>query len=162
MTSNIYTFDESLIEEENKYYYGGVYEKGSRISEAITQSIRNLLKYTSFDVIVYHSTMGSVHLLRDVNIPKVQYLEFLSYEHFGWKSEYPPTYEQRQADVSMEALSCLNIINSDVTIVPSYHVYNTVPSVLKDKIIVQPDGFHIPENISNIRTKKSKNVKFRV
>ncbi len=106
--------------------------------------------------------MGSVHLLRDVNIPKVQYLEFLSYEHFGWKPEYPPTYEQRQADVSMEALSYLNILNSEATIVPSKHVYKSIPDALKNKVTIQADGFHIPENIPDITTQKPKNTKFRV
>lgn len=159
-TKNMFVFDDSTVDSDSnsKYYYSWTYESGSRLSESISRSMKNLLAHTSFDVIVYHCTMWSIHLSLDINIPIIHYLEFISYEHFWWKEEYSPMIEQRQADKWMEALSYLNIINSDLTIVPSNYTYNTIPDILKSKIQVQYDGFVLPNKFP----KKIKKNKFKV
>ncbi|THT99957.1 glycosyltransferase [Lampropedia puyangensis] len=126
------------------YYYTSKLERSARIGRGVLKAIQAFEKKQPIDLIVAHSLWGAPHFLYDeTDAAIVSYIEFPSYRAHGWDAAYPPDQAQRMGDRNMEMLHFHQVLNSDLTIVPSQHARNLFPESLRSQIEVQFEGFDI-------------------
>lgn len=126
------------------YYYTSKLERSARIGRGVLKAIQAFEKAQPIDLIVVHSLWGAPHFLYgETNAAIVSYIEFPSYLGHGWDAAYPPDESQRMADRNIEMLHYHQVLNSDLTIVPSRHARNLFPESLRPLIEVQFEGFDI-------------------
>jgi glycosyltransferase involved in cell wall biosynthesis len=128
------------------YYYSAKLERSARICRGLQQALQAFErdKGRRIDLVVTHSLWGSPNwLYGELEAAIVSYIEFPSYRVHGWDKAYPPDESQNQADRNMEMLHYHQVLNSDLTIVPSQHAKSLFPSLLHERIAVQFEGFDI-------------------
>lgn len=126
------------------YYYTTKLERAARIGRGVLKAIQEFEQQQPIDLIVVHSLWGAPHFLYgETKAAIVSYIEFPSYLAHGWDPAYPPDQAQRMSDRNIEMLHFHQVINSDLTIVPSQHARSLFPDCLKPQIEVQFEGFDI-------------------
>lgn len=128
------------------YYYSSKVERSARICRGMLQALKQFEQERGkrIDLVVTHSLWGSPNWLYDeLDAAICSYIEFPSYLAHGWDAAYPPDDSQRQADRNMEMLHFHQVLRSDLTIVPSAYARSLFPSVLRERIAVQFEGFDI-------------------
>ncbi|MFA5929217.1 MAG: glycosyltransferase [Candidatus Margulisiibacteriota bacterium] len=144
---NLLSFQPDGNISDLNYYYSGWAEQGAKVSIGVFRAVQKLRKTLPIDVIIYYHTLGAAHLLiNEIDTPVISYLEFPSFQQYGYDPQYPPVEMQRLNDTGMEMLSYYQIIRSARTIVPTKAVRDTLPECLREKVIVQMDGFD-PERL---------------
>ena len=128
------------------YYYSAKLERSARICRGMLQALKafEAEKGKRIDLVVTHSLWGAPNwLYGQLEAAIASYIEFPSYRVHGWDKAYPPDDSQDQADRNMEMLHYHQVLNSDLTIVPSAFAKSLFPSALQDRIAVQFEGFDI-------------------
>jgi glycosyltransferase involved in cell wall biosynthesis len=126
------------------YYYSGKVERSARIGRGVLAAIKEIRKIKKIDLIFAHSLWGAPHFLYDeIDAAIVSYIEFPSYRAHGWDPAFPPDLAQRLGDRNMEMLHFQQVLNSDLTIVPSAVAKAMFPKELQGRIEVQFEGFEI-------------------
>ncbi len=128
------------------YYYSSKIERSARISRGVLKGLQEFEKSQGrrIDVVVAHSLWGAPNwLYGEIDAAIVSYIEFPSYLAHGWDAAYPPDAAQRLGDRNMEMLHFHQVLQSDLTIVPSAHARSLFPPLLQDRIAVQFEGFDI-------------------